>query len=49
MDSQLHNQVEVVGTFIDVLQCDDVLMLDPAKRGQTIRKDFYFLHCTMTH
>lgn len=35
-DSQLHDEVQVVGTLVDVLQRHDVLMLDPAKQRQTI-------------
>lgn len=46
MNSQLHNQVEVVRTLIDVLQCHNVLMFNPAEQKQTISKYFYFLRHT---
>lgn len=32
-NSQLHDQVEVVGTLVDVFQRHDVLVLDPAKES----------------
>lgn len=34
-NSQLHDQVEVVRTLVDVLQRHDVLMLDPAKASKS--------------
>lgn len=51
-DSQLHDQVEVVGTLVDVLQCDDVLVLDPAKQQnkkqtkKSYQQILLFLHQT---
>ena len=36
MDSQLHNQVEVVRALVDVLQGNDVLVLDPERDRQTL-------------
>lgn len=35
-DSQLHDQVEVVGTLVDVFQRHDVLMFDPAKARKSM-------------
>lgn len=45
-NSQLHNQVEMVRTLIDVLKCHNVLMLYSAKQRQTISKDFYYKAAT---
>lgn len=49
-DSQLHDQVEVIGTLVDVLQSDDVLVLDPAKQQEKKKKSYQqillFLHQT---
>lgn len=41
MDSQLHDQIEVVRALVDVLQGHNVLMLYPAKQQQTISKASY--------
>lgn len=32
--SQLHDEVQMVGAFIDVLKSNNVLMLDPEERKQ---------------
>lgn len=41
INSQLHHQVEVVWTLIDVLQRHDILMLDPVKQRNDERSLWY--------